>query len=247
MRVATGEYISFIDSDDYISVDFIRILLNTMLSEKCDIVECDAVKFYENGSFDDYNDDCDISCYETEEGLSKLIEENPFHQYVWNKLYKAKLALTVPFAVGKINEDEFWTYQIFAISKKVTKINKTMYYYFQRSTSIMGKGYSLKKLDALEGKYNRQIYIENIFPNLARQSKIDFFASCIFACQSAMKFLNKDDRKKAKTIIKKYIEFCKLDRLDIQTLQGKMKFWFSFANVSFILCCKIRSILGIGF
>jgi glycosyltransferase involved in cell wall biosynthesis len=247
MKVATGEYISFIDSDDYVSSDFIEILCNTMISENSDIVECSIVKFYEDNHFDDYKDDCDISCYETEEGLSKLIAENPFHQYVWNKLYRANLVLDIKFAVGKLNEDEFWTYQAFGKAKKVSRINKTIYFYFQRKSSIMGNKYNLRRLDALEGKYNRQLYIEEAFPNLVVQSKIDFFGSCIFACQSAMKFLNRDDRKKAKIMIRKYIGLCKLDRLDIQTLHGKMKFWFSFANVSFTLCCKIRNILGIGF
>ena len=52
MKVATGEYVSFIDSDDYISLDFYETLLETIVDNDSDIVECSVVKFYEDNSFD---------------------------------------------------------------------------------------------------------------------------------------------------------------------------------------------------
>lgn len=57
MKVATGEYVSFIDSDDYVSLDFYETLFQTMIDNDSDIVECSIVKFYENEKFDEYNDD----------------------------------------------------------------------------------------------------------------------------------------------------------------------------------------------
>ncbi len=247
IQVATGGYISFIDSDDYVSLDFIETLYNTITSENSDVVECSVVKFYDDRHFEAYNDDFKIASFDTVSSLSALISENPFHQHVWNKLYKSELVIDIPYAVGKLNEDEFWTYQIFGKSKKVTKINKTMYYYFQRESSIMGNRYNLRRLDVLEGKYNRQLYIDKYFSSLSQQAKIDLFGSCIFACQSSMKFLNKKDKIIAKEKIHKYVDGCKLNKKDIFFINGKNKFWFSFANKFFFLCCKIRSILGVGF
>ncbi len=247
IQVATGGYISFIDSDDYVSLDFIETLYNTITSENSDVVECSVVKFYDDHHFEAYNDDFKIASFDTVSSLSALISENPFHQHVWNKLYKAELVIDIPYSVGKLNEDEFWTYQIFGKAKKVTKINKTMYYYFQRENSIMGNSYNLRRLDALEGKYNRQKYIEKNFPEIEQKAKIDFFASCIFACQSSMKFLNISDKKIAKKRIKKYIAEYKLSKYDILSLEGKNKIWFYFANKFFLLCCKVRSVIGVGF
>ena len=132
MPFATGNYISFIDSDDTVSPDYFEVMLHTMQAGKSDIIECGVVKFYEDNQFDVFQDDLSVTSYPTIDGLSGLINENPFHQHVWNKLYKAELVLDVPFPFGKLNEDEFWTYQIFGRAKRVTKINKTMYYYFQR-------------------------------------------------------------------------------------------------------------------
>ena len=247
MEVATGEYISFIDSDDYISLDFFETLLNTMTAENSDIVECSVVKFYEDEHFDEYSDDLSVTHYSTVDGLSALISENPFHQHVWNKLYKTEMVADVPYAVGKLNEDEFWTYQIFGRAKKVTKINKTMYYYFQRNSSIMGVGYNLRRLDALEGKSNRQKYIEKNYPKLTLQAKIDMYNSCMFAYQSILKFMSGNDKKKAVSIIKKYKKDCNLSFADIKTISGGAKKYFYFAKINFYLCCKFKAIMGIGF
>ncbi len=245
MKIATGEYISFIDSDDYISKDFIEILYSNLTDENSDIIECDIIRFNENEEPIISNGDFDCKSYDTETSLSMLIAEKEFHQYVWNKLYKRSVIQDIYFEKGKLNEDEFWTYQIFGNAKTISKLDKPMYFYLQRSGSIMGNSYNIRRLDALEAKSNRQKYIDNYFPNLSSQAKIELFGSCIFDCQSTMRFLNGDDKKKAKRIIKMY--YNKLSKEELSQIEGNNHFWFSFANKCFFLCCKIRSVIGIGF
>ena len=247
MELATGKYISFIDSDDYISADFLETLLSTMQSKASDIVECSIIRFDENHHFDEYQDDNTINSYATEQALSGLVAEHPFHQYVWNKLYKAELVRDIPFPFGKLNEDEFWTYQIFGRAKRVTKINKTMYYYFQRESSIMGEGFYLRRLDALEGKCNRQQYIQKYYPALASQARINLFSSCVFSGQSSLNYLKGSEKEQAVTRINQYVKECKLSISELNSIQGKNRFWFFFADKSFWLCCKVRSMTGIGF
>ena len=247
MEVATCEYVSFIDSDDYISLDFYETLLETIVDNDSDIVECGVVKFYENEKFDKYNDDLKVTNYDTVDALDGLINENPFKQHVWNKLYKSNIALDIPYAVGKLNEDEFWTYQIFGKAKKVTRINKTMYYYFQRGSSIMGNGYNIKRLDALEGKMNRQAYIEKNFPILTTKAKVDLYGSCIFAYQSVLKFMSGKDKKKAGKIIKDYKNRCKLTNDEINNVDDSSRKYYKLAKLNFYLCCKMKAIFNIGF
>lgn len=247
MKIATGKYISFIDSDDYIALDFFETLLPVMETENSDIVECSVVKFYEDGRFEEYSDDLAVTTFETESALSRLIAENPFHQHVWNKLYKTQLVKDIPYVVGKLNEDEFWTYQVFGRAKKVSRINKTMYYYLQRSSSIMGETYNIRRLDALEGKSNRQNYIEKNYPNLAVQAKIDFYGSCMFAYQCVIKYLSGKEKREAITRIKRYKQECNLSVSEIKKIQGSSKKYFIFSRISFDLCCKFRAVANIGF
>ena len=247
MEIASGGYISFIDSDDYISLDFFETLLSVMEKENSDIVECSVVKFYEDGRFEEYSDDLAVTTFETESALSGLISENPFHQHVWNKLYKTQLVKDIPYAVGKFNEDEFWTYQVFGRAQKVSKINKTMYYYYQRSSSIMGGNYSIRRLDALEGKANRQKYIQKEYPALALQAKIDLYNSCIFAYQNVLKFMSGEEKQIATKIVKQYSESCRPSFFEINQEKTSSKKYLYLAFVNFYLCCKFRAMFGIGF
>lgn len=247
MKVATGEYVSFIDSDDYISLDFYETLLQTMVDNDSDIVECGVVKFYENEKFDEYSDDQMIKNFNTVDGLEELINENSFHQYVWNKLYKSSIALDIPYEVSKLNEDDFWTYQIFGRAKRVTRLNRTLYYYFQRSSSIMGNGYNIRRLDEIEGKANRQKYIEKYFPSLVVQSKLNLYATCIFSYQSVLKYMNGEDKKKASKIITKYRKQCEPSFSEISSIKNSSKKYYYFAKLNFYLCCKMKAILNIGF
>ncbi len=247
MEVATGEYVSFIDSDDYISLDFYETLFQTMVDNDSDIVECSVVKFYENEKFDEYSDDLKVTNYETVDALDGLISENPIKQHVWNKLYKSSVALDIPYAVGKLNEDEFWTYQVFGKAKKVTRINKTMYYYFQRNGSIMGNSYNIRRLDALEGKVNRQAYIEKNFPILTTKAKVDLYGSCMFAYQCVLKFMSGNDKKKAGKIIRDYKNRCKLTTDEINSITDSSRKYYKLAKLNFYLCCKMKAIFNIGF
>lgn len=73
------------------------------------------------------------------------------------------------------------------------------------------------------------------------------FGSCIFACQSIMKFMSGNEKKKAKSIVLNYAKTYRLSKSELKLLRGNSRLWFAFANRSFFMCCKIRSLLGVGF
>lgn len=248
MRIVCGEFISYIDSDDYVSIDFYDLLLKTALEHASDIVECSVAKFSDYGKIEEIEeieDDMEITDYSTKNALSALICEDLFHQHVWNKLYKAKVVKGIDFQVGKLNEDEFWTYQVFGQAERITKINRTMYFYYQRESSIMGQKYNLHRLDALEGKWNRQKYIEKNYPELTTQAKIDFFGSCMYAMQCVIRYMVGEERKQAVGIIINYKKRCRLTFREIKSMCGGIKKYFYLAKINMYLCCKLRVLKGI--
>lgn len=79
----------------------------------------------------------------------------------------------------------------------------------------MGNGYNIKRLDALEGKMNRQAYIEKNFPTLATKAKVDLYGSCMFAYQSVLKFMSGNDKKKP-------VKLSKIIKTDVNLLMMKL-------------------------
>ena len=245
LSVASGDYIAFVDSDDYIEPDMYEKLLKVAIDNNCDIVSCKLRMVYENDINLIANDDTgEVIYYSTEDAISALIDDK-IRQVVWNKLYKADIIKNIPFDVGKYHEDEFWSYQAIGNATKIATIDYTGYNYLQRSGSIMGNGYSLKRLDAVDAKSLRLEYLDKNFPVLSQQGLINLIFTCIYHGQLSLKYLDKKDKKialnKLKKIIKKSISVLSFD-----ILSKKQKIWIYLLKISFFYTCKFRNIIRIG-
>ncbi|MCF2649149.1 MULTISPECIES: glycosyltransferase [Bacillaceae] len=163
LKIASGEYISFIDSDDYIDKDFYKILIDLIRNSNADAAQCSYKKITENGNLSYKNDiledknDENISLHNLDI-LNSLYgnEEITVIWNVWNKLYKRELLRDIYFPKGKLHEDVFTTYKILYRAKMMVSTNKQLYFYTQRASSIMGR-FNVKHLDVLEA-YVEQVY-----------------------------------------------------------------------------------------
>ena len=245
IAVATGDYIGFVDSDDYIEPDMYEKLLGVIHATDSDIASCNLRVVYENGDETyAYKDTDIINVFDTATAMSALIDDS-LRQVVWNKLYKNEIVKKIPFDVGKCHEDEFWSYKAIGKASKVSLIEYTGYNYLQRKDSIMGNSYSLKRLDAIEAKCLRQEYLNKNFPVWENQGLKDIIFTCVYHGQLALKYLKNTDKKTAikqlKKIIKQYIS-----SLDTDSWNIKQKIWICLIKMSFVLTCKIRNLLRIG-
>lgn len=250
MKVATGEYTSFIDSDDFISLDFYQTMFDVMKKTSCDIVECGVLKVKP-----DFEDSHNVSkimsekAYSARDALVELINDGEFHQHVWNKLYKREAVGDIIFEKGACNEDEFWTYRVFGNAKKIVKIDTKMYFYLQRPGSIMGVGYSLKRLDALRAKKERQAYLEKNYSDIAHSGKSNYFLSCYYAYKASTKWLKGNDKKTAKKAIKTHLKNITLSKKDTSILNKKNRIRCRLIQnpVTLELLSRFECLLGIGF
>lgn len=152
---ATGKYISFIDSDDAVDEEFIEALLEECQHSGAEIAVCRYEKF-DNEFKHITSMRKDDFTYSGSELLKKMFDgtESGIEFVAWNKLYERKLMIEndIKYPVGKYNEDLFVTYKLLYLANKIGIVDGQLYKYRVRPGSIMNSGFSLKRLDGLEGQ-----------------------------------------------------------------------------------------------
>ena len=150
MKVATGDLITFVDSDDYISKDFVKILFEAMSENNSDIAIANMKR---TSRRDDKNTviDWKMSSYKNEDALIRMLYGTPFGTSACGKLFKRNLFTGVEFPYGKFSEDLFTIYKTILKSENVTYVGFDGYFYYYRDEgSIVVSGYKEKHLEALD-------------------------------------------------------------------------------------------------
>lgn len=247
MAIATGELMGFVDSDDWIAPDMYQHLHDLLDADGSDIAACGVEMVWEDGTPSRMLTKSGCCVLNREEAMSAIIEESWLKQPVWYKLYKTALIRDIPFPVGKYHEDVFWSYQAVCRAQTVSVSDKVGYHYRQRSGSIMGEGYSLKRLDAVEAKKQRMCFVCKHFPSLEPLAQIDLLFTCMYHGQLAIKHLEKPERKQALAILEEAARQCPMPQgNEYRRKSSKHKFWIRLAKRNLVLACRVRGMLGIG-
>ena len=149
IEVATGKYILFVDSDDYIPDDSIEYLYKSLKKNNAHI----SVGRLKTTSILDENcqsNETFSTIYDTCDSVNQLLYANKYSVAAPGKLFLRSLFDNVRFPVGKLHEDVFTTYKVFLKSEKVYYGNKSVYYYYHRPGSIMVSEFTEKRLHIIE-------------------------------------------------------------------------------------------------
>ena len=151
MAAATGTYIVFVDSDDYIEKHMLAQMLSRLESTGADIVECGYNETFTQESpiryvpyRRNYDEIVGIDCI-----LESHIKGN-ISLLVWNKLYKREKVQDIQFAVGEKYEDILWSAEVLMSAQKICSIKEPLYYWRQRPNSITSSKSTLDRLSAVE-------------------------------------------------------------------------------------------------
>lgn len=131
LDVATGDYIAFVDSDDYLDVTIYQSLMEIINDYGVDVAVCDCFEM-EGEKTKTYSKKTQkVSINETPNIIfMHLLEPFPVLRFeVWNKLFKKSVIGDVRFKLGQIYEDLYFDRNIFLKSQKVAHIDKPLYYY----------------------------------------------------------------------------------------------------------------------
>lgn len=141
-----GEYLVFIDGDDYISEYYIEHLLHLM-EKGCDIAQCGFKEVDSSSSSVNNIFSHDYAIYTNIEASSNLLNQsNTANIVTWSKMYARNLFSSITFPIGKIHEDAATTYKLLYLSKKIAVTKDILYYYRQTPGSIMNCANSGKKI-----------------------------------------------------------------------------------------------------
>lgn len=187
LKVASGDYIGFVDSDDYVHKDMYKILMEGLKKHGADVAFCGFERIYEDEPCNDEIID-DYTC----EILSTDIIYSMWHTFdinvKCNKIIKKEILDKIHYPIGKINEDEYVKPVLYENANKVLFIDKKFYYYQQRDTSITKRKFYPQKMDKLDAinesiKWFKE---KNIEKYLNAEVKyywdyfLDYYKQCMF-------------------------------------------------------------------
>ncbi|MBR1771752.1 MAG: glycosyltransferase [Lachnospiraceae bacterium] len=173
---ATGEYVIFLDSDDYIDEYMYHDMLEKLDEEHADIVICDLQLAYDDAERNVIHP-CRVSA---RDGIFHQVIDMTMMPASWNKIVRKSLYEGLTFPVGKNNEDIAVTPIVLARAKKITTVDKPMYYYYQRSGSIQNSRFDEKRFVVLD---TSKICMDRLHSEKIEKTKVEQIKGSVYLHQ----------------------------------------------------------------
>lgn len=158
IKHAKGDYIFFLDSDDIIHQDTLKILLEMLMKQDADISVCGIYKLYSQQDIQEFKNaaiclDQPQVILTGQDKISRMLKglQNEL-TVAWTKLYSKKIWETLEFPYGKVHEDEFTAYKVVDSCEKIVFCDMKLYGYRQRNGSITHRYKRKNCLDRIEAK-----------------------------------------------------------------------------------------------
>ena len=157
LDAVAGEYILFVDGDDYIAPDMAEKLLAALEDTGADMALCDIKCVDDGGTVVRELPPFEAGVFGPEEIYRRMTFDDWAMRYVtaWNRLYRRALFDGLRFEEGKLHEDEFLAHRLYDRCEKVAAVSDELYYYVQRGGSIMSAAVSLGRLDRVQARFER--------------------------------------------------------------------------------------------
>ena len=190
---ATGNYITFVDSDDFVSENYIEYLLYLLKENNAQISICGFVKFTKEEEIIKNQPKDNPKVLSSVDALKEIYgKSGAVYIISCGKLYTRNLFESIRFPIAKLHEDEFITYKLFYYAERIVYSEQMNYYYFIRNDSITGEPFSIKKLDYIEAlekrleffKQNSMKILEEYTLQRYAYALVDNYCHCKLYCNA---------------------------------------------------------------
>lgn len=165
--VALGNYIGFVDSDDYVRKDMFEVMITNLEQYNADISMCGYADVYADGIRKESNDH-KVYVWNQKEAIHQILLGKLLSVHAVTKIYKKELFLDVRYPTGKVSEDAFVIMDILDKTSCAVFTPYTLYYYVHRSESIKTDTFKDRDKDRIEAHVKNYKYIREKYPDLAR-------------------------------------------------------------------------------
>lgn len=227
---ATGKFITFIDSDDYIDNDYVECLYNAIEEDGTKLSICSHRVIYDTGRIIE-KETKERTVLDSKKVLERILYDEGIDLSAWAKLYSIDLFKKVRYPKGRVYEDAATTYKLIDLCDKVSIASFGKYNYMIRSDSISNNKFTSKKMDLITSTKEMTDYIYNKYPDL--KSACD--RRLMYAYLSTLSQLVKDkDKHEEEKVLMDYIKknrkrilkdrrIPKRDRIGLHSLFGGIK------------------------
>lgn len=205
--LSSGDYLIFLDSDDYLEKDILEQLVIAIEKHKCDIAVSGIIYCDENKNILLKKAVKEETIYDKNEQIFNLLTSYEINTMAWGKLYNRNLFNDLRYPLNKYHEDVYLTYKLLDKSKKTVVIPNMGFYYRQVDNSIIHSKFSIKHLDSLDAVKQRMKFIEKNYPeyNKYAYATVPYVSCKILEKMIQSNYSNKDIESSIQIEIKKYI------------------------------------------
>lgn len=167
LHKAKGDFITFVDSDDFIHPDYVRNLVDQLLHNQADIAICNFYKILEGKKVPNYKEkEIENTNFSQKEAMKLFLYQDKIDSSFWAKMYKKKLFDNITIKNYKVFEDMDTLYQLILKTEKVAYCSRVLYYYLVRQDSLIHKKFSKENAKVISILDEMEKKVLQIYPDL---------------------------------------------------------------------------------